>query len=90
MAPVLNQVVLETGESAHIVVRNNLQVLYLDKYYGPYYSDISTKTGKLNPVHATSSGKLLLAYSPPEKVDLILNQPLKSYTEYTVTNPIKN
>lgn len=89
VAPVLNQVVLDTGESAHIVIRNNLQVLYLNKHFGPYFSNIQTQTGKLNPVHATSSGKVLLAYSSEDKIDIILNQPLITYTEYTLTNPLQ-
>jgi len=89
VAPVLNKVVLETGESAHIAIKNNRHVLYLNKQIGPYYSDIQTQTGSNNPVHSTSSGKVLLAYSNEETIDIILGGELKAYTEYTLTNPIK-
>lgn len=89
VAPVLNKLVLETGASAHIVVRNQHQILYLNKQIGPYYSDIKTQTGAFNPPHATSSGKVLLAYSPKEVSELILNGTLEVFTEHTLTNPIK-
>lgn len=89
VAPVLNKLVLETGESAHIAVRNKHKVLYLNKQIGLYYSDIKTQVGSINPSHATSSGKVLLAYSPDETVETILNSDLEAFTEHTLTNPIK-
>lgn len=89
IAPVLNKLVLETGESAHIAIKNNRKVLYLNKQIGPYYSDIQTQTGSNNPVHATSSGKVLLAYSDEDTIDIILSSELLAYTEHTVTNPLK-
>lgn len=89
VAPVLNKLVLETGESAHIAIRNKRRVLYLNKQIGPYFSDIQTQMGSLNPVHATSSGKVLLAHSPQETIEIILNEDLEAFTEYTKTNPLQ-
>lgn len=89
VSPVLNKLVLETGESAHIAVKNKKKVLYLNKQIGPYYSDIQTLTGSINPVHATSSGKVLLAYSPEDVIEEIINGDLDAYTEHTLTNPIR-
>lgn len=89
VAPVLNKLVLETGESAHIAVRNRSKVLYLNKQIGPYYSDISTQTGSINPAHATSSGKVLLAYTPESRVDEIFKGDLEAFTEHTLTNPLQ-
>lgn len=70
-------------------MKNKHRVLYLNKHIGPYYSDIKTQTGSINPSHATSSGKILLAYSSEETIDVILNERLEAYTENTLTNPIK-
>lgn len=89
VTPVLNKLVLETGESAHIAIKNNRSVLYLNKQIGPYYSNIQTQTGSDNPVHATSSGKVLLAYSDEDTINIILGDELAAYTEFTLTNPIK-
>lgn len=88
VAPVLNKLVLETGESVHIAVRNKRKVLYLNKQLGSYYSDIQTQIGSLNPVHATSSGKMLLAHSPEDTIELILSDELEAFTPYTHTNPL--
>lgn len=89
VSPVLNKLVLETGESAHIAVKNKKKVLYLNKQIGPYYSNIQTLTGSINPVHATSSGKALLAYSPEDVIEEIISDGLEAYTEHTITNPIQ-
>lgn len=89
VAPVLNKLVLETGETAHIAIKNNRKVLYLNKQIGPFYSDIETQTGSDNPVHATSSGKILLAYSDEATIETILGGELEAYTEHTVTNPLQ-
>lgn len=88
VSPVLNQLVLETGESAHIAVRNNLRVMYLHKQISPYHAELKTQAGGTNPAHATSSGKVLMAYANQEAVDAILQDKLEAYTEYTLTNPI--
>lgn len=89
VSPVLNKLVLETGESVHIAVKNKKKVLYLNKQLGPYYSDIKTLTGSINPVHATSSGKALLAFSPEDVIEEIISDGLEAYTEHTITNPIQ-
>ncbi|MBA5730151.1 hypothetical protein HW423_10180 [Aerococcaceae bacterium INB8] len=54
---------------------------------GPYYSDIYTQIGMKNPVHATSTGKVLLAYSDEETIEKAINFPHSAFTEHTITNP---
>lgn len=61
----------------------------MNKQIGPYYSDIQTQTGSDNPVHATSSGKVLLAHSDDDTVDIILSGELEAFTEHTLVNPIR-
>jgi DNA-binding IclR family transcriptional regulator len=43
--------------------------------------------GKRTPLHATSSGKVLLAYADAETVAEVLDGGLERYTEHTVTDP---
>ena len=55
----------------------------------PYYSDINTQIGMKNPVHATSTGKVLLAYSDEETIEKAINLPHSAFTEHTITKPIQ-
>jgi DNA-binding IclR family transcriptional regulator len=39
------------------------------------------------PAHCTASGKVWLAFLPPEVVESVLSAPLAVYTEKTITSP---
>lgn len=89
IAPILNDIVLQTGESAHVAVLEGTEIIYLQKNIGPYYANINTQIGSHNPSHATSSGKVLLSEVNPEIVDNLFEKGVKAYTEYTIVNPLK-
>lgn len=89
VAPVLNNIVLQTGESAHVAVLEGQDVIYLNKNTGPYYSNILTSVGAHNAAYAASSGKVILAEADPEVIDQMFEDGVKAYTEHTITNPIK-
>lgn len=42
--------------------------------------------GRRTPLHCTSPGKVLLAFSPRERQDALLSRPLERYTEHTITD----
>ena len=89
VAPVLNDIVLQTGESAHVAVLEGQDVIYLNKNAGPYYSNIMTSVGAHNAAYAASSGKVMLSEADPEVIDQIFEEGVKAFTEHTITNPIK-
>jgi len=45
--------------------------------------------GRRTPAHASSTGKALLAYQPPEVIDRVLSRPLHTFTRATVTDPAR-
>jgi DNA-binding IclR family transcriptional regulator len=45
--------------------------------------------GSRTPLHATSSGKVLLAYAPARVRDSVLSAPLESFTPQTITSATK-
>lgn len=89
VGPVLNDLVQKTNESAQIAALDKGEVFYIYKLAGPYYSNTHTQIGASNPIHATSSGKLLLAFEDERIVDEILERPREAFTEHTITNPIQ-
>ena len=91
--PVLVEVAKSITETVHIAIIKNRQIFYIDKVESPLGLKISTDIGSSNPLHATSLGKVLLAFSYANYDNLIkeniISNNLKALTEHTITNPQK-
>jgi len=88
-APYLTDLTLKTGEASHLAVRDGFSIVYLHKVESSHPVKILTHLGRRNPLHATSSGKLLLAYSDDALVEEVIDQGLSAYTRNTLTDPDK-
>lgn len=84
--PTLQQISDSTGEAVALCVREGLQVVYIDHVQGNHDVQVRDWTGEKLPLHATSSGKVLLAYAPSQTIDLVLSRPLQPYTGKTVAS----
>jgi IclR family acetate operon transcriptional repressor len=82
--PVLERLATETGETATLEVLHEGQVLILDEVAGPHVLSASGHIGTRWPLHATSTGKVLLAFQVAA-MDA-LQPPLAGYTRSTITN----
>src|SRR3954447_18721175 len=87
--PVLNKLVENIGETAHISVLDNLDVIYLQKVDCNHPVRFLTHIGKRNPPYCTSSGKVLLAFSHDKVLSQVINKGLTKFTKHTITNPQK-
>jgi len=85
--PILKNLANETLEAVQIAELEDLNVIYVDQIKSIHPTKILAHIGRVNPVHCTSSGKLLLAYQNQDKIDDILKNEFKKYTKYTITNP---
>lgn len=85
--PVLNQLVESIGETAHISILDQLEVIYLQKVECNHPVRFLTHVGKRNPAYCTSSGKVILAFSREELVEAVIANGLKKYTKNTITDP---
>jgi DNA-binding IclR family transcriptional regulator len=78
-------------ETVHLVVRDNNEVLYIDKVEPhPMNTGLQmvSKLGTRIPMHSSSVGKILLAYLPDEKIEQIINDKgLPGRTANTITDP---
>ncbi len=86
-APYLTELTMKTGEASHLAVLDGLHVVYLHKVESTHPVKILTHLGRRNPSHATSSGKLLLAYADPRLVEEVVNHGLDQFTKTTITDP---
>ncbi len=75
------------GETVHFTVLDRYEVVYVDKIEGRQPIRVYTTIGGRGPVHATASGKAMLAYQPDDYLDgLIASSPAR-FTRFTLTEP---
>ncbi len=84
--PVTVRLARQVGETVNITVLSGQEALYLDQVSGPSAIALHNWVGQRIPLHATSNGKVLLAYGDPA-LTAELGRPLRRFTALTVTDP---
>jgi IclR family acetate operon transcriptional repressor len=85
--PYLQKLVELTGESANLAALDGEGIIYLAHVEAARTVRMFTKVGNRVPLHATGTGKAILASMTPEKRRLLLaGQRLKRYTPNTITD----
>lgn len=82
--PVLERVSEQTGETASLAVPGLDGLTYVDEVT-PAAVVTASWLGRTVPLHATSTGKALLAFLPPEQVRRVLHGALAGFTATTIT-----
>jgi DNA-binding IclR family transcriptional regulator len=86
--PYLDRLAEQTGESVLLGILDEDAVLYLDRGDAPNGLRMSANAGRRSPLHATASGKVLLAFvGDPELFNRVISQPLPRLTRTTITDP---
>lgn len=85
--PVCERLSARIGETVNVAVLIDGDVLYVDQTRGASALGADNWVGRRAPAHATSNGKVLLAYLPETTLAATLRPPLEAYTEHTVTGP---
>lgn len=77
----------QTGETAHLGVREGREVLFVDHCTSVKTIVVPAHTGALMPLYCTAHGKALLCdYGYDELRALLGGSPLKRYTDTTITS----
>ncbi|MFD4324432.1 IclR family transcriptional regulator [Nocardioides sp. NPDC058538] len=84
--PFLHDLYGATLATVHLAVREELEVVYLDRLRGNQSVPVVSKVGGRLPLHTTGVGKVLLAHAPAEVQDTVLGA-LTRITPYTITQP---
>lgn len=86
--PYLTRLMEVTKETANLAVLERDRATYVEQVPPPRTLRISIQPGTHAPLHATGSGKVLLAYQPWNLIEaLIRGETLPRLTPHTVTNP---
>jgi DNA-binding IclR family transcriptional regulator len=82
--PVCRALAQEVGETVNLAILSGRDALYLDQVAGPAALSPHNWAGQRIPLHATSDGKILLAYLSGAEIREHLALPLERFTEHTV------
>jgi DNA-binding IclR family transcriptional regulator len=84
--PVVEQLMAETGETAHLGVLREGEVLSLVNAESKQTVRTPATVGKRTPAHCTSLGKAILAFLPrPQVLEFVRARGLRGYTRKTIT-----
>lgn len=87
--PFLEKLVADSGETVHLAILRDWEVLYIDRVEPPNSGiSVGQKVGRRFPAYCTAGGKALLAWLPQEQLEQFLaSVPLKPMTPKTITDP---
>jgi IclR family transcriptional regulator, acetate operon repressor len=83
---ILKALVAEIGETCNFVIRSGDQILWLDRIETQDPVRLHLEPGITVPLPCTAAGKLYLSYMSENEIEKLLErQPLKRYTDKTIT-----
>ncbi|MCR8631510.1 IclR family transcriptional regulator [Paenibacillus radicis (ex Xue et al. 2023)] len=83
-SPYLRKLADLAGETVHLVVRDGLRVVYIDKVESSKTIRMHSQIGLRNPMYCTGVGKAILAFSPSSLTDAVIAEGLIPFTPYTL------
>lgn len=85
--PSLSDLAHVTRENVQLAVREDLEVVYVERLAGRGAVPVLTRVGGRFALTPTGVGRVLLAFAPAEFQEYALSRPLARCTEETVTDP---
>ena len=84
--PYLQKLKDDFGEVIHLVIRDDQEIVYIDKVETDHTIRMYSNIGKRGTLYSTSVGKAILAYQPDDALaELWKTLTLVQKTEYTIT-----
>jgi len=84
--PVMEDLYEATHENVQLAVREDLEVVYIERLTGRGAVPVLTRVGGRFALHATGVGLVLLAHAPSSVQTQVLTGPLQRWTDYTITD----
>lgn len=85
--PILQALVDESQETAHLGVLDGTNVVYVDKHESPRSVRTGSRIGSRQPLYSTAMGKVLLAHAAPSVLDEVLREGMPQRSPTTITDP---
>jgi IclR family transcriptional regulator, KDG regulon repressor len=88
--PYLERLSRESGETAHVAVLSDGEVVSIASADGQHALRMSVTVGGKSPVHCSSLGKSILAFLPDSEVNaMVRKMGLRSHTPNTITRTVE-
>ncbi|HVU13611.1 MAG TPA: IclR family transcriptional regulator [Phototrophicaceae bacterium] len=84
--PSMKRIADAVKESVSLMRLINHQVVCVENIEGQYSLRVTMQQGRVQPLHAGASSRVLLAYLPEENWAKYLDFPLRRYTDTTITD----
>lgn len=85
--PVCDSLAAELGETVNVAILSGDVAVNVCQAHSTSTITTQNWVGRRTVLHATSSGKVLLAYLNPRDCNALLRSGMERFTEYTVTSP---
>jgi DNA-binding IclR family transcriptional regulator len=85
--PVCEELAARLGETVNVAVLHDGAAINISQGFGSSAVAVQNWVGQRTPLHATSSGRVLLAHAGDAMRDDVLGRPLARYTPHTVSDP---
>lgn len=86
--PYMEDLYEATHENVQLAVREDLEVVYIERIAGRRAVKVLTRVGGRFALHATGVGLVLLAHAPREVQEQVMAGELERWTEMTITDPM--
>jgi DNA-binding IclR family transcriptional regulator len=87
--PELERLSASTAETVNLAILEGRHVVYVDQVAPRQAVVMANWVGRRSPAHASSSGKVLLAFGDDRVREAVLSRPLERLTPHTVTDPAR-
>jgi DNA-binding IclR family transcriptional regulator len=85
--PELEHLAAVAAETANLAILDGAYVVYVDQVVPSQAVVMASWVGRRSPAHASSSGKVLLAFGDEAVREAVLSAPLERLTSNTITDP---
>ncbi len=75
----------DSGETVHVAVLEGADAMYVHRIESQATLRTFSRVGRRVPAHTTSSGKVLLAFGPPEQIDVVVAAGLRRIGPRSIT-----
>jgi DNA-binding IclR family transcriptional regulator len=86
VVPFMQDLYEVTHETVQLAVLDGDEALYIEKLYGSRSPNVRSVRGGRLPLHCTGTGKVLLAYAPPQLAQRLAAAGLRRFTPHTITD----
>ncbi|MET1000881.1 MAG: IclR family transcriptional regulator, partial [Acidimicrobiia bacterium] len=84
--PFMEDLFEATHETVHLAVLDGIEILYVEKIMGHRRVRSPSRVAGRMPLYCTAVGKAILAFSPPELLDRVIEAGLRPRTPYTIVS----